>query len=484
MNSKSEEKKKLLFFPLHPTSWGEMYPLAKYMCEISEISFLLDNEYMMSKKEVIERDGFRVIVTESGDHSSVHSKKVFSWEGGEVCLRNILRMVRKSDFLGSLIDWYREIREASNQSILEEYLRVRGQQIEKLRLLNRLFDKEKYDACIVAGDRHQSGCELALLRVCKEKGIPAIIPPISYISDTERLLLWRLEKKFKVDNFPSLKDKYNGIVRINPSTNRSVYYYSPGIALAFGELDLLPENPWVMGGGNSSKLLADGEETRDRYRRDGCDPGKIEITGHPSHDRLYETLKKRSLRKKEFIENNSLNISKKVAVVSLPQLAEHGICDWNRHWAEINFLCESVKAEFENVVLSLHPKMDRRKYDYLESKYEVVIANERLIEYIAIADVFVSTFSSTVQWAALCHTPALVVDFYGLGYHSYDDFGGVVTVRNREEFKRILSQLLNDEEYYLQLVKMQANISPQISPFDGNCRERIKNSIINYSQDL
>lgn len=151
---------------------------------------------------------------------------------------------------------------------------------------------------------------------------------------------------------------------------------------------------------------------------------------------------------------------------------------WDKHWEEIRFLCESLCGGNRDTLISLHPRMDIDKYRFIESDYNIPIAEEPLREILPTADSFVATFSSTVEWAVLCKIPTIVVDFYGHNYDMFDDYKGVVVVNDRHKFTDILKRIIEDNDYSEKLVRFNAEKASKLSPFDGKCMERIVKAAI------
>ena len=131
--------------------------------------------------------------------------------------------------------------------------------------------------------------------------------------------------------------------------------------------------------------------------------------------------------------------------MALPQLGEHNIFPWKKHWEEINFLMKNLKKLNQNILISLHPKMDRKDYEFIEEKYKIKILDERLADVLPIADLFVATFSSTVIWSILCGIKSVVVDFYGLNYTMFDFLTSIKKVDKKDNFETELKATLTGE---------------------------------------
>ncbi len=232
-----------------------------------------------------------------------------------------------------------------------------------------------------------------------------------------------------------------------------------------------------MGGGYSDILCLPNYQMNKHYIQNGVDSNKIKVLGDTSHDQLYLNYKNRVNIKQILLEKYSF-INKKIIIVALPQLAEHDILPWNKHWEEINYLIKSLNELNENILISLHPKMDRKKYEFLEDKYNCTILDERLADVLPIADIFVATFSSTVLWSILCGIKTVVVDFYGLNYTMYDFLTSIKKVDKKENLETALKTTLIEE---IDFSKDWKSLSRD-EVFDGKTIQRYINLINEVSK--
>jgi hypothetical protein len=200
-----------------------------------------------------------------------------------------------------------------------------------------------------------------------------------------------------------------------------------------------------MGSGYSDILCLNNQYYKDIYINRGVDERKIKVVGDGAYDHINKQYLQREVLKQKILKKYSLDGNKKIVIVALPQLGEHNILPWERHWEEINFLMESLTKLDQNILISLHPKMDRKKYEFLENKYNCSILDERLADVLPIADMFVATFSSTVVWSILCGIKTVVVDFYELNYTMYDFLTSIKKVDKKENLKATLETTLSED---------------------------------------
>lgn len=338
-----------------------------------------------------------------------------------------------------------------------------------------VVDEFQPTVIITNGDRHW-GIEQSFLKIAKLKKISIIIPYLSY-SGEESLINSRRKSKIYTKSiispvivqlaFKLFKDQ------ILVKNKGQFLFYTPSKLYSLKKYGTLSSYPWCIGNGLSNIVCVDSAETCRRYLNYKVKREKIAIVGDVAYDNLYKSYCEKNEKKIELVKKYALEGEKKTVVCSLPQLGEHGILPWKEHWKEISFLVKTLESLEQNVLLSLHPKMDLKNYEYLQKDYNCRIVNERLFEILPVADLFVATFSSTVVWAVLCGIKSVVVDFYGLQYAMYDFLKTIVIVSKKEVFIKELTTTINKNIDFREDWK---NLSRN-EVFDGRTVERYEKLI-------
>ena len=455
-------KKNILFLPIHEPSFREHLVLAKWIKSNTSYNpiFIISN-YLVEK-----------FVNELED-ADITSVKVY---------KDRLRRV-KINFKNRAISYFYNFIKSSSLKLFFDYLKAKQNlQIDYKKALD-LISNYKPAAVFLTGDRHL-GFELPLIKAAKTYGIKTVIVPVSYSDPEGSFKIRCVSREYRVDSFFPI---FNHIFFSKKEMQKQIYhssdgnfaFYNAGITLALYKNNMLPPNPWVMGGGNSDIIAVDGEDAKERYIKLGVPENKIIITGHQSHDILYQNYTKKDVIKRKIYEKYYFNPEKKLIVFGVPHLAEHKILSWSDHWKEIDFLVQTLASLKQNLLLSLHPKSNFLKYQFLEKKYNCKIAKEPLVEILVAADCYVATFSSTIQWAILCRIPSVVVDFYNLNYNVFDKFKGVIIVNKKDLLESTIKKILVDENYYKFLQTKQNEMAKIIAPFDGKSCARIVEIIEN-----
>lgn len=297
-----------------------------------------------------------------------------------------------------------------------------------------LFNK-KVDLLIVAGDRHL-GVELALIYHARMRNIPIIIPQLA-INDKGFMVKLRSNNNLYGMNkiFAKLYPK---------NVFKNCHFYSWGNALALKLLGILPKDPWNIGNSFATKYLATFNIYKDLAIKDGMNPDKIEVAGQIAFDKLLENYNsketiKRNLLKKYF----NMDKNSRVIVFSLPQFYEHYLMSREKSIDEIKYLLQELEQLSIPVLISLHPKMKYKDYEFIEQNFKMikVVRDERLSEIICISEFFISCFASTLPWASLVNSKPIFLDYYNLGL-DVEIFPDCIKFLRKESFQQDIKSLL------------------------------------------
>ena len=351
---------------------------------------------------------------------------------------------------------------------------LRGMQVECTRVRKLLRRFPDVRLIVVTGDRN-IGIETALIAEGNRKGIPSLIVPFAMsfpeAAAEPRLRIGRFKEKFGVHTLPRklVRRCFPSWVRVHKGT--PLFFHPVWTALAAKCLEIMPEKPWIIGGGAAKIMAAESEAIKRDLIEQGMAPQKLVVTGKPGLDAIAEQLKSVSCAEKR----KALGIPEhaKVILCSVPQLAEHDLLPWDRHKQEMEFLFTTMTKTGAYVILSLHPKSDRVIYQPLADAAGAHINDERIYQLLPVCDLFVATYSSIVAQAIALQKPSIVVDFYELEYPLYADAPGVTVLRNREKFLPLLKQLLTDPLLYQKHVDAQKLHGTEWALLDGKNTERV-----------
>ena len=381
--------------------------------------------------------------------------------GGETITKRVVGKARKSTFL--------RVAGLSYKMAIEE------------RRIQRAVTPIERGAVIVADDRRVSP-DLIAVSVARRRGLASVVAPFA-ISSPEANLFMRQRSNVAVKGPRTsrqietlIERAWPGQVLQSPHGERSLFY-SAWDTVAIAAFGLLPKNPWVMGGSGVDLVCALGGDHRDYLLAGGISEKNIAVTGQPSTDQLALPPERVDRLRSEYTKRYGFVDRRPIAVCAVPQFAEHGIVSWQQHSSVISRLFSALSEAPVSVLLSLHPRSDRASYIDAARRFGLAIAEERIIDLLPVADIFVATYSSTVRWAVGLGIPAFVVDPIGLNYTLYDKLPGVSIFKSLSQLTVSLKEFSGEQMYRHSLEAAAQRGASCVGRIDGQAGERFSSAV-------
>jgi hypothetical protein len=336
--------------------------------------------------------------------------------------------------------------------------------ISYLKIADKYIKIIKPDILFVNGDRMGVSLEQAFLKKSKKYSIKSIVPYTSVISNgislrLASLNLYSVQTTLDKILFKILKTQTKNI------DGKTIKFYDSSTTIVLKLFGLLSLNPWMIGNGLVDYVCVDNLFSFNKYKDDILFPEKFKIVGDIEYDILYYRL----ITQKLFLNiNYTIDSHLPNIILSLPQLAEHGILDWDQHWQEIYFILDELKDVNANIFLSLHPKMDLNKYIHLEKKYSYFILKEQLRDVIHEADLFIAINSSTVLWSTILGIKTVVLDYFELDSSFFENLSSIQFVKEKRNFKKVVMNTLISKINFID----DFRILSKDDVFDGNTIQR------------
>jgi len=474
--------KKVLFYPLHETS------IIKFLKVIDadkegklDVIFLLTGLRLLKYIPVLLERDIQVWRIELGAKSY---RQIVSVEESEMQATDSIGLNRDSTLKVNVdsSSWFRVFIE--HFPVLVRFKKgiyfLRKSRVEirwllkKYKVITQLVNTISPEVVVLCGDRHLQ-YEPALIRVCSEQRIPMKIPPVSISPTPNQLVGYRASKGSGAFVSDAVSRRFRGSKQFRDYRGQGyVSYYEPWQMEALRHCNMLTNNPWVIGGSGKVTVMAPGHELSSKIEAEGVPKDKIVMTGDPDYDDVFTSLRHRSRRRSDFLENKVFEADRLFLGLSLPQYLEHKLSDDKTHWSYIHRLCELYCDTGQNVCLSLHPKMDPEKYSYLEQKYNLVIVRAPLRNWIGALDIFsASCGSSTLSWSSRIGIPTIAFDWlqWRLGYS--DIYTSAELVETPDEYEKVLTRLVSDNGYASKLGGVLAKLSVMDQ---GGCTGKVDSS--------
>lgn len=207
--------------------------------------------------------------------------------------------------------------------------------------------------------------------------------PFIYLARKYRLKIYILSGA-RQGNLDSIK-KYRKLHNYNNKLN----YYPNYLAKILYHLKIISNNPFVIGKGESDKILLHSIEQVNALTKEGVDRSKIEIIQDPQINLIIK--KRRELLK---IKKN-----KSYIFLSLPQWYEHNLCSLNYQLEQFDCLFNTIDKynKLKELKISLHPKADVTNYNLLLKKYMLESSLVDMIDGMATTNYLICTYSSLID---------------------------------------------------------------------------------------
>jgi hypothetical protein len=350
------------------------------------------------------------------------------------------RAQSKSEFVRILIDFLRNTTAGSylQQRRLIRYYRTQVFLAEKL-------IKEYAPTMVLAyGDRHID-FELSILTSARRHKIRILLPYSTYSGVSGMVKIRELQGNYS-KYWPFSLYRLYATLRLKAQIRDGQFWQHPSLLMALDQLKMLTSNPWCMGNGPADIVCVDNAGTLERYVEEGVPRSKLRVVGDTAYDALFTSFASRENLRESMISERLIYRERKTVVIALPQFAEQGLMDWPEHWREIESLLSEVCECGQNILVSLHPRVNPADYRHLESEYPLRFAREPLKNLLPVADVFVAVNSSTVFWSVLCGIPVVVLDYFGLDSSLFADLDSLVYVRDRNALGKAVKKALFDAD--------------------------------------
>ena len=125
-----------------------------------------------------------------------------------------------------------------------------------------------------------------------------------------------------------------------------------------------------------------------------------------------------------------------------------------------------------NVVLKINPRYRREEFLHLE-KWGVSVAPHDTIDLVPLAEVYVTSISSTLRWATACGIPSINYDVYHYRYGDFAGVPGIVHVEKKAEFSAAVARLVTDEAHRVELRRLQQGQAQRWGCLDGKSTDRL-----------
>ena len=459
----------ILFATSHPATIPEMVRIAEGFSGKAESVFLLLEDDLSSQVDFLEARGYRVLL--------LYSKPDRFNDGEPVDKSGKAGVVKNKTSAARLIASFFTSRIKRFQSLTRFYRDIRNSQpinhfrdvLKEIKIIEQHLCVLTPKIVVVYSDR--TAVYRTIVTFACRMNIPIlVVPSASNMSFPEGHALNKINRRsLQCDGVDA------------PFLNRILARFWPEIVYEYRGKKLLfdnafrivaeklfgiyPGNPWIIGGGRLSYIAVSGKNDWQRFVKDGIEESRLVITGMAVHDTLFSLIKARKTVRAR--DGDAL------VVLTLPALPEHNMLSWNEYLPVLEKVILEIQKFPCKLMLSLHPAHAPQNYLELAKKLKLEISSRPLFELIPDADLFICSHSSTISWAILVGVPVLNLDIFGTEFDIYDSSNGVINITGIDEISPEMKKVLEDQDYYQELVNAQFKAASAIGLMDGHAGDRL-----------
>lgn len=352
--------------------------------------------------------------------------------------RSLIHILTKNQFIFNLLI---KLRKFSIGHYLFEYIYYHSF-LYYANIGTKVFQESDIKLFITLADRHNFLVETGLLKASKDLKIPIFIPSIANWNPEANYLMIQNNSNYSLTN-QSTDYQKKTFLKYQYQTYKEKYFYQAFLFNSLDKLGILSTMPWLNGGGVSSLVAMTSKLNFDKHIQMGIDKNKLQILGDISYINLYQSFINKDSTRKKIINKYNLKNEKNI-IIGLANWWEHNLADEKTHWQIVYDTLEpfiEYSNEF-NILISLHPSMKVENYTFLEKKYPITILEERLMDILPLADLYVADFSSTIQWAIICGIKTIIIEFYKR-LDIYDNFTSIQFAKQKSDLDKTIIYLLN-----------------------------------------
>jgi hypothetical protein len=306
----------------------------------------------------------------------------------------------------------------------------------------KTFKEYKVTSLVIIIDR--SIDFIGFLKKAHKNRIPIIQP--YYYNPIASYSICINNKKYQLNSNTSYYQKwiFNKFKKsiYGKQVNNGYFFFPAFIIKSLYEFGTLPKNLWVGGSGLANYVFVDTGIMHNNLINKSIDYKKIKILGNKEIDILYNSYKnkysiKENLTNKYFIKKDS-----NICIFSAAPVGEHSIVTIKQGYQDFEEVLKTIANTLNyKILISLHPKMqiNYKKYKEIASKYDAIILEEKLYESLVIADLYITTSSSsTLIWGILNEIKTISIDFWNMKNNLFEDSCTIKFVNTKKDLTNAL----------------------------------------------
>jgi glycosyltransferase involved in cell wall biosynthesis len=332
-------------------------------------------------------------------------------------------------------------------------------------IARRIIEQDRPSALVVIQDTLL--LERFLVRWANRRGIPTVV------------IQWAFN--FPQDYYDRLRAlKAEATSSPEKASRRSLGMYRAIQEIVDVDFDLVNS----YGGGEARAFAVMGPHFEEQYRSQGVVGKAIVVTGHPLHDAAFRRLNETDGSSLEHLRSgHGFAADERVVLYATQPFFWRGVItpeELRENIEAMNAAVSALGSDYR-LTVKIHPRESVDDYAFCAELQPAVhvIPHAEMIDLIALADIFVSSSSSTVLLAMMLDRPIVTVNFNQVLHFDYfEAIGGTLHVRTFDELSDALQCVVNDDETRSELASARQDALQRLACFDGHAAERVADLLV------
>jgi len=296
-----------------------------------------------------------------------------------------------------------------------------------------------------------------LLGVARKKQIPILTLPFCYVS-TEDTLKWFCSIPNGAESYgvntlfrKFIKKHYKDWVHCY--ADQEFFRLTPYYVWARILNGVAKPKPWIDNYGFANKVIVESDQAKKFLIDNGVPESSLRVCVSPSYEFMGMIISDKETYRQDLLTSLGFypDSKKKLILISLPDvfdLTRYKKCEFQHHRELVDFMMTPLQdQEDADIVISLHPRLDKNSVEYLEIPGRIRISEKTLIELLPCCDAFITITSAAIKYAIPCKIPIIEYDIIGFESNHYKS-ASVIRVDKKEDYIREVKNMLISEADY------------------------------------
>lgn len=192
-------------------------------------------------------------------------------------------------------------------------------------------------------------------------------------------------------------------------------------------------------------LLVSSSDAKNRLIECGLDHDKIEVVGDVAFDVFYDQKK----ANKQWLRNNAISENKKIVVYSIPAELNFNIVygSYVQYLDKYIKIFDGLKKKGWTIISNPHPCTKNQAVERFSNAGYPIYKGD-ISEILPHADLYITSYSSTILWAVALGIPSIDHDIYNFKNKGYENINSVKKIFTADDIETFFMEKVTCDDYF------------------------------------